>query len=160
MSNTIQEDRVKQANRVYEEFGLKFRTSTMSAPDIIKGARINAIMMERIMKLEKHVHSTRSLEPSISDLQTEIAEWANKTFPDRTPKNALIKMMVDEIPELIGGGLNDPLELADVAILLLDVAYLQGVDIGSAIREKMEINRGRKWKIDADTGIAQHVQDD
>ena len=52
--------------------------------------------------------------------------------------------------------MSDPLELADVAILVLDLFYLQKVDLGSAVCAKMAINLNRKWRI-ADNGAMSHV---
>ena len=37
-------------------------------------------------------------------------------------------------------------ELADVIITALSVAGYLGIDIEKAVREKMEINRGREWR--------------
>ena len=48
------------------------------------------------------------------------------------------------------------MELADLGILLYDIAHLDGVDLDSAIRKKMEINRFRTWGVDARTGLLKH----
>lgn len=93
---------------------------------------------------------------NVRELQQEIREWADSVFPDRTPKGSLIKMMVEEIPELIAGNLEDELEYADVMILLLDIADLKGIDIQDAVKKKMEINRNRTWMRDPDTGLLHH----
>lgn len=37
-------------------------------------------------------------------------------------------------------------ELADVIIMALSAAGYLGIDIDKAVREKMEINRGREWR--------------
>ena len=37
-------------------------------------------------------------------------------------------------------------ELADVIITALSAAGYLGIDIDKAVREKMEINRGREWR--------------
>ncbi|AUG85482.1 hypothetical protein SHab15497_00040 [Acinetobacter phage SH-Ab 15497] len=94
----------------------------------------------------------------IQQLQQMISEWADQVYPDRTVENALTKMMLHEIPELLHGKAMDPAEFADVAILLFDVAHLQGIDIAQAMREKMEINQARDWKIDPATGLMSHVK--
>lgn len=101
--------------------------------------------------------SAKSEDP-ITKSQRMIAEWADNVYPDRTPEHALTKMMMHEIPELLQGGAIDPLEFADVAILLFDVAHLKGIDIGKAIADKMEINRNREWAINPDTGIMSHLR--
>ena len=52
--------------------------------------------------------------------------------------------------------MNDPLELADVAILVLDLFYLQQVDLSEAVRAKLAINKSRNWQI-ADSGAMRHA---
>lgn len=37
-------------------------------------------------------------------------------------------------------------ELADVIIMALSAAGYLGIDIDKAVRQKMEINRGREWR--------------
>lgn len=93
----------------------------------------------------------------LEELQQEIANWADAVFPDRTAHGALTKLMLHEIPELITSKLLDPTEYADIVILVLDIAHLNGIDISSAVREKMAINRARTWKIDPETGLMSHV---
>lgn len=93
----------------------------------------------------------------ISDLQRIITEWADRVYPGRTPENALHKLILEEIPELLHGGLDDPHEWADLLILVVDAAHLRGIDVVQAAFEKMEINRNRSWKIDPKTGLMKHV---
>ena len=63
----------------------------------------------------------------------------------------------EEIPEFFRDQSAD--ELADIGILLYDVANLVGVDLDQAIRDKMVINKKRTWKIDPVTRIARHVEE-
>lgn len=92
----------------------------------------------------------------IAQLQGEIAEWANSTIPDRTAYSTVAKLL-EEIGELIASErMSDPQELADVAILVLDLFYLQEVDMVDAVRSKMMVNVRRNWRI-ADNGSAKHV---
>lgn len=97
-------------------------------------------------------------------VQREITRWASSNWPDRTYHQALSKLVLEEIPEMLQhhkehgpdhalGG-----ELADCFVLLMDLATIWGVDLPSAIEAKMEINYMRMWYRDPDTGIAQHVQ--
>lgn len=65
--------------------------------------------------------------------------------------------MIDELPELLHGGLNDPMEYADVLILVLDIAYLNGIDAVQAAHKKMDINEKRKWAVKPN-GLLQHVE--
>lgn len=90
-----------------------------------------------------------------SSLRNMIVEWADGVFPERTVLNAIQKMVLEEIPEYLMDRGN-PMELADLGILLYDIAHLDGVDLDSAIRKKMTINRFRTWGIDARTGLLKH----
>lgn len=77
----------------------------------------------------------------------DIITYANG---DETRKNAIATLFVSmEIRELIFAT-EDPdrftEELADVIITALSAAGYLGIDIDKAVREKMEINRGREWR--------------
>jgi len=92
----------------------------------------------------------------IAILQAEIAEWADRVIPDRTAYSTIAKIL-EELGELIASKrMRDPEELADVAILLLDLFHLQGIDMKAAVRAKMQINRNRRWNV-SDSGAAKHV---
>lgn len=93
---------------------------------------------------------------SISCIQAEISGWADAVFPERTPHNALCKLMLEEIPEFALSQ-DDPEEYADLVILVLDIATLRGIDVGAAVRAKMEKNRSRVWAVD-ENGIMKHVK--
>lgn len=91
----------------------------------------------------------------ISDLQQEIAEWADSVYPHRT-NESILKKLDEEVAELRSATL-DPHEYADLIILILDLGRMNGIDIGRAVREKIEINNGRQWAIDPDTGVMSHT---
>ena len=86
-----------------------------------------------------------SFLPPMTD---EVVEWVSEIFPDRHPMHTTIKM-VEEVSELMDavftGGRNVGEECADVLILLLDIAHLTGVDLHREFRNKMAVNRNRKW---------------
>jgi len=93
-------------------------------------------------------------------VQAEITRWAQERFPHRTDFHALHKLVLSEIPELVThkkehGTEDIGLELADCFILLLDLGSLWGVDIASAIQNKMAVNYLREWDKD-ENGIMQH----
>lgn len=90
------------------------------------------------------------------DLRQLVVCWADSVFPERTITNALTKMVMEEIPEYLMNQ-SDPLELADLGILLFDIASMAGVDLSKAIRRKMLINTQRAWRIDDNTGMMSHV---
>lgn len=87
-----------------------------------------------------------------------IVQWADGIFPNRTINDAIKKLMLEEIPEYLMAQ-DDPMELADLGILIYDIANLAGVDLDKAIREKMEINKNRIWATDEKTGLLHHVED-
>ena len=69
-----------------------------------------------------------------------------------------IAKLLEEIGELIASErMSDPMELADVAILVLDLFHLQQVDMYRAVMRKMAKNRARNWKRQ-DNGALSHVE--
>ena len=54
---------------------------------------------------------------------------------------------VDELRQAVGEDEEHFVEeLADIIITALSAAGYLGIDIDKAVREKMEINRGREWR--------------
>lgn len=93
---------------------------------------------------------------SVHELQAEIALWADQLNPNRTALSLIAKML-EELGELIASERqDDPLELADVLILALDLAHIKQIDLAAAVQAKMRINRQRQWRI-ADNGAMSHV---
>lgn len=93
---------------------------------------------------------------NVQELQAEIAAWIDPLNPSRNSLSTIAKIL-EELGELIASErMNDPLELADVAILVLDLFYLQKVDLVEAVQAKLEINRIRAWQI-ADSGAMRHA---
>lgn len=110
--------------------------------------------------IKSHSRVNRSIHSlSISGLQKEIAEWADEVFPDRTAHNAVCKLMLEEIPELMQSKSMDPMEFADVLILILDIAHLQDIDIEAAVLSKMALNRTREWAVCSESGLLSHVKE-
>jgi len=95
---------------------------------------------------------------TVVELQAEIAAWIQPLNPDRRPGGTIAKLL-EEIGELITSQrAHDPLEVADVLILTLDLATILGVDVEDAVRAKLAINRTRSW-VRADNGAMRHVPD-
>lgn len=92
---------------------------------------------------------------TVADSQRLITAWADRTFPDRTIEEA-VKKLKKETAELEVSGHLDAGEFADVAILLFDIAHLQGIDLSRAIENKMRINESRQWQKLKD-GTHQHI---
>ena len=96
--------------------------------------------------------------------QKAINSWANKTFPNRVPEASLVKLVMEEIPELLAhrkkeGAEGIEGELADCFILLFDLAEIWGVNVGKAVFEKMLTNLQRTWTHDPATGFYNHVKE-
>jgi len=86
-------------------------------------------------------------------LAFEVYNWAQQAFPNRTLGSMALKMY-EEIGEMLKDP-KDPLEFADVMILLLDHAVRYGIDIEDAVQRKLIINRQRSWKVNA-SGAMSH----
>jgi len=50
-------------------------------------------------------------------------------------------------------------EMADIGILLLDIAFVQGVDLTDYLLRKHEINMGRKWSAPDEHGVQHHIEE-
>jgi len=90
----------------------------------------------------------------IKDLTKEIVEWADSVFPDRGPQAALLKLF-EETGELVKNP-KSPGEYADICIMLFDLANMNGIDLSSAIKDKLQINKRRTWEKSL-TGTLQHT---
>lgn len=100
------------------------------------------------------LHEWVSAPGELEQLQAEVVEWANATFPDRTPSSAFLKMF-SELGEIIDEP-RDGLEWADLFILALDLAHMHGVvDVAEHVRRKLGINRSRNWTVN-DNGVMSH----
>lgn len=93
-------------------------------------------------------------DPTVADLQNLVFEFAEETFGGKR-EDAAWKKLFEEIGETLKNP-QDPLEWADVFIILLDLAAIYKIDVGAATLAKMAINRDRVWTT-AGTGVMQHV---
>ena len=85
---------------------------------------------------------------TIDELADEVYRWADKQFPDRNPDQAWHKLN-EELAELFKEPGN-PKEYADVFIVLLDLAALNGISLENEILRKLEINKMSDWVQDGD----------
>lgn len=102
-------------------------------------------------------HSSRPQHNALVELQREISNWADKVFPNRTVLEAIHKLALEEIPELVRNPAS-PEEYADVIILALDIATLNRIDVYQAVMDKMVINRAAKWLRDPLTGTMKRIK--
>ena len=94
----------------------------------------------------------------IRRLQEIITVWADATFPNRRTPDILLKLY-EEVGEFARNP-KSAAEFADIMILLLDLAHINGIDAHKAVVEKMIINSQRSWKVDSETRIMRHVKDE
>lgn len=92
---------------------------------------------------------------TIDELATECFDWAESVFPERTDSSMGLKLY-SEVGEMMDSD-GDPLEVADVLIMVLDYAKRKGIDIESAVTEKLDINRTRTW-VHLHNGTMRHVE--
>jgi NTP pyrophosphatase (non-canonical NTP hydrolase) len=92
----------------------------------------------------------------MKDLQQEVITWVNSVYPKRTLMTTLIKYQ-EEVAEVVKAP-TDEMELADIMILTLDLFHQAGVDVDTAVRKKLEINRNRSWAIEPTTGVMRHTK--
>jgi hypothetical protein len=100
----------------------------------------------------------------MSETQQTISEWAEKTFGYATRERSIDRML-EEVVELKLTNINDKDafdkvsdECADIYITMCQVASVFGFSLEACVNHKMQINRGRKWKIAGD-GTGQHVKE-
>jgi len=93
----------------------------------------------------------------------EITEWQKATFSKSTPLSK-IAHLTDELAELsydlVNKKAEQRLEFADCFFLLFGCAADAGMtyeDICSAIQEKFEINKKRKWGEPKENGVVNHL---
>lgn len=82
-------------------------------------------------------------------------QWANHAIPNRT-KTSTIRKLMAETGELADSDFADPSEFADVLICLYDLASLAGVDLSTAVADKVEVNANRNW-VQQTNGTYQHT---
>lgn len=99
-----------------------------------------------------------------SEDQHSVGLWAEQTFGTPTPLRCAIRTnseMAEFLDRIILSKdpiLDDKLheELADLQIMLYNLANVCGADLVAAVNSKMAINRARTWAKDG-RGCGQHV---
>ena len=93
---------------------------------------------------------------NLNELTLEIGKWAEATFPDSTPETIIIHL-TREVIELCKRPASGE-EMADVLLLLLHLAFKQGVDLTAEVRSKFVINQGRTWGKPDPDGVIEHIR--
>ena len=97
---------------------------------------------------------------TLNDIQQEIGEWSTKTFGPPRAQSKILHMQREVEELLLKPG--DIFEMADILILLLDIARTAGHsanDLVITVQEKMEINKKRNWGNPDKNGVVEHVED-
>jgi NTP pyrophosphatase (non-canonical NTP hydrolase) len=82
--------------------------------------------------------------------QETITEWSTKTFGERSPLSTAVRAN-KEMAELLSALENGELEVAckevaDIVIILMQVAERLGMDLNYVVQLKMNINEKRQWE--------------
>jgi NTP pyrophosphatase (non-canonical NTP hydrolase) len=98
----------------------------------------------------------------MAETQATINEWQRKTFGPQDDQAAIYHRLVQEVSELGEAHPQDDAtlakELADVQIVLFQLAGSLGINLQAEVDRKMAINRKRSWHLHGD-GTAQHIPD-
>lgn len=85
---------------------------------------LKTIQKEILENKRRHKFNTTNIEQEFCYLYGEVAEAYDAYYKEK-----------DTFPE----------ELADIAIYLLGIAEIKGIDLGEEIQKKVEKNRGRQY---------------
>lgn len=96
-------------------------------------------------------------EPAAKSLQDEIGAWGDVTFPNST-QQTIIAHLRSEVNEEIAPDC-DPEELADAAMLVMQLAHKRKLNLDALVRAKFEKNKRRKWVWDEKAGFSRHVKE-
>lgn len=84
--------------------------------------------------------------------------WAEQTFPDSGP-SAKAAHLLKEARELFDSP-TDPEEMADIFLLLANLAGYCSFDLGKLADAKMQKNQARRWGKPDAAGVVEHIRDE
>lgn len=90
------------------------------------------------------------------DLQRETGTWAEETFQYQTD-GPVITHLIKEVDEFLKS--RDPVEAADIVLILMHYAHRNKFDLLALARMKFEQNQLRKWGPPGPDGVIEHVRD-
>ena len=110
------------------------------------------------------------MSKTLAEWIKEITEWQDQIFTQATPLSAVTHLQREVIELTFAiqtrhrkretGKSDIEKELADCQLLLIGVAHLSGIDLETALEEKMRINRSRVWGEPDAQGVIEHVRDE
>ncbi len=93
------------------------------------------------------------------DLFAEVCQWQKATFRDATPRSKIAHLR-KEVEEL-NQRPDDDHEYADCMLLLIGAWGARGksaAELVQACRDKLDINRARKWGRPDQSGVVEHLE--
>lgn len=115
------------------------------------------IMAKKIAKALAEAEAEGRRRGSLDPLQAEIGAWGDAAFPNSTQATVLAHLRA-EVNEEVAVDC-DPEELADAAMLVIQLAHKRGLSLDALLRAKLTKNKARKWKFDPARGFSVHVPD-
>lgn len=94
---------------------------------------------------------------TLNDIVTCIVRWQRETFTQATP-SSILAHLEREFKELSEHP-DDPSELADIVILILGLADIQGINLEMALVDKHSENLCRRWGKPDAQGVVEHIRD-
>ena len=80
----------------------------------------------------------------MNENQKTICEWASQVFGDKANNTNVYKeKLKEEVDEFLSS--QNPDELADIYIVIVQLANILNSDLQTLVNDKMKINRERKW---------------
>lgn len=131
-------------------------------PDFLEWIKINTKLKSNLASIEAESEE----ESEAQQFMTDVHNWADKTFgTERTALAPLyhLKKEVDEAIKSMQQGIreNAVAELSDCFILILNASskYRMTFDeLLKASKNKMEINKSRKWGNPDNNGVVEHLK--
>lgn len=92
-------------------------------------------------------HSKQKNSPlTLDGVMAEVSQWAAETFPNRT-LDSVTEHLAEEMHELAQEP-SSAEELADVVMLIFELAEMYGIDMRRAIKTKLEVCKKAEWRDD------------
>ena len=104
-----------------------------------------------------------SQQPTEKDLQLQISDWQDETFPNATVRSTFAHLVREilELEMVLGGSVEQASEeLADCQHLLFGIASKLGINLMDATAKKFEVNKKRKWGQPDENGVVEHIKED
>lgn len=96
----------------------------------------------------------------IEDIEKEVLAWHRETFPNATTEACYEKLREEsqELLEAFTGPESIEDEIADVCIVAISLLNRFGMSLSGIIKNKLEINKCRKWGEEDENGDRPRVK--